>query len=76
MVWEDGLQRVPAWILLRHVLVFCYSMGIPARVGSVAWSAWLETAVSRPTTAVQIAAAWTPIAAQLLKGDTVPAPTA
>lgn len=76
MVWEDGLQRVPAWILLRHVLVFCYSMGIPARVGPVAWGAWLEAVVSRPTTATQIAAAWLHVAAQLMKGDAAPAPTA
>ena len=76
MVWEDGLQRVPAWILLRHVLVFCYSMGIPARVGPVAWGAWLEAVVSRPTTATQIAAAWLYVAVQLMKGDAAPAPTA
>jgi DNA polymerase III delta prime subunit len=65
MVWEDGLQRVPAWILLRHVLVFCYSMGIPTRLSPSTWSTWLETAVSRPTTATQIAAAWAPVAAAL-----------
>ena len=65
MVWEDGLQRVPAWILLRHVIVFCYSMGIPARVGMPTWSAWLETVTSRPTAAAQIAAAWTPVAIAL-----------
>jgi DNA polymerase III delta prime subunit len=69
MVWEDGLQRVPAWILLRHVLVFCYSMGIPALTGAAPWSAWLETVVSRPTTATQIAAAWTPIATALLNTE-------
>jgi NADH:ubiquinone oxidoreductase subunit len=69
MVWEDGLQRVPAWILLRHVLVFCYSMGIPARVGPAPWSAWLEIAVSRPTTATQIAAAWAPVATALLNPE-------
>ena len=69
MVWEDGLQRVPAWILLRHVLVFCYSMGIPARVGPAAWSTWLETVVARPTTATQIAAAWAPVAASLATAE-------
>ena len=66
MVWEDGLQRVPAWILMRHVLVFCYSMGIPAQVGPAAWSAWLTAVVSRPTNASQIAAAWGPVASAIL----------
>ena len=28
LVFEDGLRSIPAWILFRHVLVFCYSMGI------------------------------------------------
>lgn len=32
LVWEDGLSRVPPWILFRHVLVFCYSMGLPDKV--------------------------------------------
>lgn len=45
MVWEDGLHQVPAWILLRHVLVFCYSMGIVAAVGPAVWNPWLETVV-------------------------------
>jgi hypothetical protein len=44
VVWEDGLQRVPAWILLRHVLVFCYSLGIPA-AASAAWAPWLELVI-------------------------------
>jgi hypothetical protein len=51
IVWEEGLQRVPAWILLRHVLVFCYSMGIAAAAGP-AWLPFLEAAVAsrnRPT---------------------------
>ena len=46
MIWEDGLQRVPAWILLRHVLVFCYSMGLATAVGPVVWNQFL-TAVIR-----------------------------
>jgi len=45
LVWLDGLQLVPAWILLRHVLVFCYSMGIPAAVGPAVWEPWLQTVV-------------------------------
>ena len=44
IVWEDGLQRVPAWILLRYVLVFCYSMGLPALAGP-AWATWLELVI-------------------------------
>ncbi len=45
MVWEDGLQQAPSWILLRHVLVFCYSMGIAAKVGPAIWNPWLETII-------------------------------
>jgi replication-associated recombination protein RarA len=45
IVWEDGLTRAPAWILLRHVLVFCYSMGIAAAVGDAVWKPWLETVI-------------------------------
>ena len=45
MIWEDGLQRVPAWILLRHVLVFCYSMGISAVVPADVWLAFVTAAV-------------------------------
>lgn len=29
IVWEEGFSRIPAWLLFRHVLVFCYAMGIP-----------------------------------------------
>lgn len=45
LVWMDGLQQVPAWILLRHVLVFCYSMGIHTAVGPAAWEPWLRTVI-------------------------------
>jgi replication-associated recombination protein RarA len=45
IVWEEGLERAPAWIVLRNVLVFCYSMGIPASAGA-AWPAFLEAAVA------------------------------
>jgi hypothetical protein len=27
-VFQEGLRSIPAWILFRHILVFCYSMGI------------------------------------------------
>lgn len=44
IVWEDALQRVPAWILLRHVLVFCYSLGLHQAAGD-AWEPWLQTVI-------------------------------
>jgi replication-associated recombination protein RarA len=44
MVWEDGMERLPLWILLRHVLVFCYSMGLPS-VAEKKWAKWLEVVV-------------------------------
>jgi hypothetical protein len=46
MVWEDGLERTPAWILVRHVLVFCYSLGIASAVGADIWREWLMVAVA------------------------------
>ena len=52
MVWEEGLQRVPAWILLRHVLVFCYSIGIAGAVGPALWNPFLAEVIrnrSQPT---------------------------
>ena len=48
IVWEEGLQRVPAWILLRHVLVFCYSVNLPA-TRPKEWAAWLETVIRNRT---------------------------
>lgn len=45
IVWEDGLQRVPAWILTRHVLVFCYSMGLSTAAGDT-WLPFLEAVVA------------------------------
>jgi GTPase SAR1 family protein len=45
IVWMDGLQHAPAWILLRHVLVFCTSMGIPTAVGPTVWNPWLRTVI-------------------------------
>ena len=67
MVWEDGLQQAPAWILLRHVLVFCMSLGIATAVPQTVWSAWLDAVVAlRQTTAAEpIAEAWKPVAAAL-----------
>jgi hypothetical protein len=64
IVWEDGLQRVPAWILLRHVLVFCTSMGISSAVGPAVWTAWLDTVVGQRQThsTESIVAAWTTVA--------------
>jgi len=67
MVWEDGLQRVPAWILLRHVLVFCYSMGLSAAVGPEVWNRFLEAVVrsrSQPSLEAVITA-WIAVGAAL-----------
>lgn len=63
IVWEDGLQRVPAWILLRHVLVFCYAMGIAAAVGPDIWNPFLKAVIqsrSQPTLE-SVIATWIPI---------------
>jgi hypothetical protein len=67
IVWEDGLQQAPAWILLRHALVFCMSLGIATAVPAPVWSAWLDAVVAlRQTTAAEpIAEAWKPVVAAL-----------
>jgi hypothetical protein len=67
MVWEDGFARTPTWILLRHVLVFCYAMGVPGIVGSSVWGAWLDTIVRARNSAehTPIIAAWQLIAAKI-----------
>ena len=45
IIWDDGLQIVPLWILLRHVLVFCYSMGLSTMVGKDVWTQWLNVVI-------------------------------
>jgi hypothetical protein len=71
VVWEDGLQRTPGWILLRHVLVFCYSMGVPVAVGPVVWNAWLQVVIanrSHPSLDAVIEA-WESVIATLRTND-------
>lgn len=72
MVWEDGFERAPAWILVRHVLVFCYSMGIAGRVDSKVWRAWLEVSVSAraggAADQARIVEAWRAVAAKMTAG--------
>ena len=64
MVWEDGLARTPHWILARNVLVFCYSMGIPALVGPAVWNTWLE-AVVVGSSGPALIDAWLPVTTAL-----------
>jgi SpoVK/Ycf46/Vps4 family AAA+-type ATPase len=64
IIWEDGLQIIPMWILLRHVLVFCYSMGLATIVGKDVWTQWLTVVIQsranvRPD---KIVAAWARVA--------------
>jgi hypothetical protein len=67
IVWADGLQIVPLWILLRHVLVFCYSMGIATKVGPDVWANWLSTVIQCRShmQADKIVDAWACIAAAI-----------
>jgi hypothetical protein len=79
-VWEDGLELAPAWILLRHVIVFMTALGIPAAIDASVWAAWLRATVSshRAATAASLAATWSPVAAALVlpppKNMTPPCP--
>jgi hypothetical protein len=67
MVWEDGLERAPAWILVRHVLVFCYSLGIADAVGADTWRVWLMVAVAGRggSDTVALIAAWRRVAEKM-----------
>ena len=67
IVWEDGLQMVPLWILLRHVLVFCYSMGIATKVGKEVWTRWLNIVVQcrSHTSPAKIVDAWISVASSI-----------
>ena len=64
IIWDEGLQKVPLWVLLRHVLVFCYSMGLAAKVGGPVWNNWLSTAIRcrSHTNTDKIVAAWQTVA--------------
>jgi SpoVK/Ycf46/Vps4 family AAA+-type ATPase len=44
VVWEEGLQRTPLWILVRNLLIFCYSVGLAKAAGS-AWTSWLDVVI-------------------------------
>jgi len=74
IVWEDGIQLVPAWILLRHVLVFCYSMGIAAAVGPDVWLPWLTAVIrNRSHTNIEpIVDAWRRVALGLVGQNVKP----
>jgi hypothetical protein len=66
IVWEDGLQRAPSWVLLRHVLVFCYSLGLHTAAGPT-WTPWLQTVIrcrAHPSIDAVIDA-WGPVAAAI-----------
>jgi replication-associated recombination protein RarA len=60
IVWSDGLERVPAWILIRHVLTFAYGINLPAAVGPTVWNTWLHAALTART-ASALGAAWEPV---------------
>ena len=66
IVWEDGLSKVPAWIRLRHVLVFCYSMNLHS-TNPAGWAAWLDTVIQSRTAPSldELVAAWTSFAKHL-----------
>ena len=68
IVWEEGGQKVPLWILLRHVLVFCYSMGLASIIEPTVWKQWLSTVIrNRSQELGPIIDAWRPIATGLSK---------
>jgi len=67
LVCEEGLQKVPAWILFRHVLVFCYSMGLHEKAG---WTAFLEAVIAhRSSDTRTVLAAVVPLWSVILKNS-------
>lgn len=64
-VWADGLERAPAWILVRNLLVFSYGLQIPTAVGPTVWNTWLRAALAART-AGALATAWEPVRAALV----------
>ena len=77
IVWEEGSQRVPLWILIRHVLVFCYSMGLTVAVGPDRWTEWLTSVLqNRIPSFDHIVKAWIPIATALQTPKVTPGITA
>ena len=45
IVWEDGFSHTPSWILLRHLFVFCYSIGFHKVAQPDVWTAFLRIAI-------------------------------
>jgi hypothetical protein len=68
IVWEDGLRMVPPWILFRHILVFCYSMGIHVVAGD-AWDPFLRSVIDARASSSHgsVIDAWKTVALQLKK---------
>jgi hypothetical protein len=76
MVWEDGVTRAPLWILLRHTLVFCYSIGLSKAAGA-SWVRWLETVARNRTGSLdKIVAEWIKVATALQTDAIDPSPLA
>ena len=70
IVWEEGIQLVPLWLLLRHVLVFCYAVNIYASVPHDVWSEWLTTVVRNRDSVLNlepIVSAWKKVLSELRK---------
>jgi hypothetical protein len=70
IVWEEGIQLVPLWLLLRHVLVFCYALNISAFVSHDVWSEWITTVVRNRDSVLNlepIVNAWKKVLSELRK---------
>jgi replication-associated recombination protein RarA len=64
IVWEEGLQTTPPWLLLRHVLVLCYAMGIPEKAGA-AWAPFLVAVIRHRSSFDAVITAWNAVVAAL-----------
>ena len=76
IVWEDGFDCLPPRILLRHVLVFCYSIGV-STIDADTWTHWLTIVIqSRTVPRIDvIVPAWNSVIRALFVKVTTPAHT-
>jgi hypothetical protein len=59
IVWEDGCAQAPLWLLLRHLLVFMYSLNIPTTALTPdVWREFLFVVIHPQNTVATVTAAW------------------
>lgn len=65
MVWADGMDHAPIWLLIRHVLVLSMELGITSCINKETWNTWVS-ASTKCRTVEDVTNAWFPIHLELL----------